>query len=142
MTDPCFRRERRFINARNEFVKEGLEAAYKHKVENGQFEVFCVSNKSYKDYCTIGNQDMVLESGIPELRKFLYTIPAEGQYARTIEYINSDLASKRNTIEIWAGKNIACQEDPIITNISAAEVQVANMNGLVSGWLRKCVDSV
>jgi hypothetical protein len=85
-------------------VKEGLQRAYSSKVPKGGLEVFCVSNTTYEKYAKKGNVEMVQASGIPELRRFCYTITAHAQLLEAKHFLSSMLSSLLNSAELWATK--------------------------------------
>lgn len=92
------------ISARNTHVKEGLQRAYSSKVPNGGLEVFCVSNTTYGKYVMKGNVEMVQASGIPELRRFCYTMTAHAQLLEARHFLSSMLSSLLNSAELLATK--------------------------------------
>lgn len=92
------------ISARNAHVKEGLQRAYSSKVPNGGLEVFCVSNTTYAKYVKKGNVEMVQASGIPELRRFCYTMTAYAQLLEARHFLSSTLSSLLNSAELLATK--------------------------------------
>ncbi|KFY44996.1 hypothetical protein V494_01204 [Pseudogymnoascus sp. VKM F-4513 (FW-928)] len=98
------------INARNTHVKEGLQRAYSSKVPNGGLQVFCVSNTTYGKYVKKGNVEMVQASGIPELRRFCYTMTAYAQLLEARHFLSSMLSSLLNSAELFAAKPIESQQ--------------------------------
>ncbi|KFY49525.1 hypothetical protein V496_09946 [Pseudogymnoascus sp. VKM F-4515 (FW-2607)] len=92
------------ISARNTHVKEGLQRAYSSKVPNGGLEVFCVSNTTYGKYAMKGNVEMVHASGIPELRRFCYTMTAHAQLLEARHFLSSMLSSLLNSADLLATK--------------------------------------
>ncbi|KAE9366257.1 hypothetical protein N431DRAFT_419424 [Stipitochalara longipes BDJ] len=93
------------INARNSHVKEGLQNAYASKVPGGRLEVFCVSNTTYEKFSRKGNTEMVLASGIPELRRFCHKITAGAQLLEAKHFLQSTLSSLLSSVEIWASSS-------------------------------------
>ncbi|KAH8812284.1 hypothetical protein F5884DRAFT_784973 [Xylogone sp. PMI_703] len=100
------RQEILLINARNDHVKEGLQNAYASKVPGGRLEVFCVSNTTYKKYSRKGNTEMVLVSGIPELRRFCHKITAGAQLLEGKHSLQATLPSLLSSVAIWAGSSL------------------------------------
>ncbi|KAH8744019.1 hypothetical protein F5882DRAFT_455086 [Hyaloscypha sp. PMI_1271] len=90
------------INARSSHVKEGLQNAYASKIPGGRLEVFCVSNTTYEKFSRKGNTEMVLASGIPELRRFCHRITAGAQLLEAKHFLQSVLSSLLSSVEIWA----------------------------------------
>ena len=99
------RQEFLLINARNSHVKEGLQNAYASKIPGGRLEVFCVSNTTYEKFSRKGNTEMVLASGIPELRRFCHKITAGAQLLEAKHFLQSTLSSLLSSVEIWAGNS-------------------------------------
>ena len=65
-------------------------------------EVFCVSNTTYEKFSRKGNTEMVLASGIPELRRFCHRITAGAQLLEAKHFLQSVLSSLLSSVEIWA----------------------------------------
>jgi hypothetical protein len=95
------------INARSEHVKEEIREVYEPDVGDGVLEVFCVSNTSYEKFARKGDAEMVLASGIPEVRRFCYTITAHAQQLQAIHFLVSKLPSLLNSAELRAAKPTA-----------------------------------
>ncbi|KAN0095627.1 hypothetical protein V8E51_016338 [Hyaloscypha variabilis] len=93
------------INARSSHVKEGLQNAYASKIPGGRLEVFCVSNTTYEKFSRKGNTEMVLASGIPELRRFCHKITAGAQLLEAKHFLQSTLSSLLSSVEIWASSS-------------------------------------
>ncbi|EON64079.1 hypothetical protein W97_03309 [Coniosporium apollinis CBS 100218] len=89
------------VDARNERVKDGLQEGYRTKVPGGMLEVFCVSNTTYEKYSAEGVVDMVNASGIPELRRFCYSVTAEAQFLEAKHFLQSRLSSMLSSIQLW-----------------------------------------
>lgn len=98
------------INARNTYVKDGLQRAYSSKVPDGRLEVFCISNKTYGKFVEKGNAEMVQASGIPELRRFCYTMTAHSQLLEAKNFLSSMLSSLLNSAELLATKPAESQQ--------------------------------
>lgn len=109
-TNLIYRQELLLINARNAHVKEGLQRAYSSKVPNGRLEVFCVSNTTYGKYVKKGNIEMVQASGIPELRRFCYTMTAHAQLLEARHFLSSMLSTLLNSAELFATKPTESQQ--------------------------------
>ena len=92
------------INARNDFVKEGLRRNYAAKIPGGVLEVFCVSNQYYGKFSKKGNVDYVNASGIPDLRRFCHTITAKPQYFEAKHFLQSSLPSLLTSTSLWSEK--------------------------------------
>lgn len=70
-------------------------------------EVFCVSNTSYEKYAKKGNAELVIASGIPEVRRFCQTITARALELQAFNYILAKLSSLINSSELRAAKSSA-----------------------------------
>ena len=68
-------------------------------------EVFCVSNTTYEKFSRKGNTEMVLASGIPELRRFCHKITAGAQLLEAKHFLQSTLSSLLSSVEIWASSS-------------------------------------
>jgi len=90
------------VDARNNHVKEGLQAAYASKVPGGRLQVFCVSNTTYEKFSRKGHVDMVRASGIPQLRQFCHSVTARARLLETKHFLQSKLSSLLNSINLWA----------------------------------------
>ncbi len=99
------RQELLLIEARNDFVKEGLKRNYSAKVPGGRLEVFCVSNVNYEKFSKKGPVDHVNASGIPALRRFCHTITAKPQYFEAKHFLQSSLPSLLTSIRLWVEKS-------------------------------------
>ncbi|OBT96981.1 hypothetical protein VE01_05489 [Pseudogymnoascus verrucosus] len=113
------------ISARNTHVKEGLQRAYSSKVPNGGLEVFCVSNTTYGKYTIKGNVEMVQASGIPELRRFCYTMTAHAQLLEARHFLSSMLSSLLNSAELLATKPTESQQ-PTETGLDESMLLAVN----------------
>ncbi|OBT81787.1 hypothetical protein VE02_09856 [Pseudogymnoascus sp. 03VT05] len=113
------------ISARNTHVKEGLQRAYSSKVPNGGLEVFCVSNTTYGKYAIKGNVEMVQASGIPELRRFCYTMTAHAQLLEARHFLSSMLSSLLNSAELLATKPTESQQ-PTETGLDESMLLAVN----------------
>ena len=68
-------------------------------------EVFCVSNTTYEKFSRKGNTEMVLASGIPDLRRFCHRITAGAQLLEAKHFLQSTLSSLLGSVEIWASSS-------------------------------------
>ena len=78
-------------------VKEGLQKAYSAEIPQGVLEVFCVSNTSYEKYAMKGDVEMVQASGIPEVRRFCYTVTSHAHLLEANHFRNSKMSSLLNS---------------------------------------------
>ena len=110
------RQEFLLMNARNSYVKDGLQQAYSAKVPGGELKVFCVSNTVYEKYCKKGVDEYVNASGIPDLRKFCHSVTARAQFMEASHFLQSKIPCLLNSAKLWVG---AIQEHPSATNDEA-----------------------
>lgn len=73
--------------------------------------MFCVSNKLYGKYSSKGNTNLVVASGIPELRRFCHSITAEAQLREAQHFLQSALFSFVNSLGMWARGVAASSEE-------------------------------
>lgn len=120
------------VDARNERIKDGLQEAYRTKVPGGMLEVFCVSNTAYEKYSAEGVVDMVNASGIPELRRFCYSITAEAQFLEAKHFLQSRLSSMLSSIQLWTTR---CPDGSVVATEAAREA-LSSMLGRVGSAVR------
>ncbi|OBT72960.1 hypothetical protein VF21_08477 [Pseudogymnoascus sp. 05NY08] len=96
------------INARNMHVKEGLQKAYSAEIPKGVLEVFCVSNTWYEKYAMKGDVEMVQASGIPDVRRFCYTVTCHAHLLEANHFRNTKVPNFLNSALLVATKP-ACQ---------------------------------
>jgi hypothetical protein len=85
-------------------VKEGLQKAHSAKIPKGVLEVFCVSNTWYEKYAMKGDVEMVQASGIPELRRFCYTVTSHAHLLEANHFRNTKISSFLNSALLMATK--------------------------------------
>jgi hypothetical protein len=90
-----------YVEARNNYVKQQLRAAYQERIPNGNLDVFCISNTVYQEHSETGNVDMIEKSGVPELRRFCRKITARAQLLQALHFMRSEVPSLLNSIKIW-----------------------------------------
>ncbi|KFY44636.1 hypothetical protein V495_03340 [Pseudogymnoascus sp. VKM F-4514 (FW-929)] len=95
------------IGARSAHVQEELQRVYEPETRDGVLQVFCVSNTSYEKYARKGDTEMVLASGIPEVRRFCYSITAHAQELQAIIFLSSKLSSLLNSAALRVNKKTA-----------------------------------
>jgi hypothetical protein len=79
-------------------VATNLKGKYAVYFQPGYLPVFCVDNRIYH---TCQNLQEALLSGIPDLRKFCYSIPAKAQFRAANHYIGTELSSLVSSVELW-----------------------------------------
>lgn len=97
------RRELAFIDARNEHVTEGLQAAYASRANGRGLEVFCVSNRLYDKFARRGDAAVVRASMIPAVRRHCHAVGADAQLREARHYLRSSLFGLLNSLCIWCG---------------------------------------
>ena len=96
------RRKLLFIEARNQHVKENLQAAYNSRAPGRELEVFGVSSTLYDKYAQRGNEELVRGSAIPAVRRFCHTISADVQLREAKHYLQSSLFGLVSSLHIWS----------------------------------------
>lgn len=96
-----------FVDARNQHVTEGLQAAYASKAPNRRLDVFCVSNRLYEKFARKGNKEFVLASGIPGVRYFCHSISADAQFREAKYFLRSSLFSLINSLHMWTSSALS-----------------------------------
>jgi hypothetical protein len=86
--------------------------------------VFCVDNCIYH---TCRNMQEALLSGIPELRKFCYSIPAKAQFRSAHHYVATKLSSLISCLELWIGS----ARDPGLRSL-ANRVSTTALSGVMT----------
>ncbi|CAG9951905.1 unnamed protein product [Clonostachys rosea f. rosea IK726] len=107
------RRELLFIEARNNHVKDGLQAAYSSKAPGNRLDVFCVSNKMYEKYSRKGNSQFVEASGIPDLRKFCFQITADAQLREAKHFLQSSVFNLLTSFEVCLSSLASSSNDSV-----------------------------
>lgn len=103
-----------FIEARNNHVKDGLQAAYSSKVPGNRLDVFCISNKMYDKYSRKGNSEFVEASGIPDLRKFCFQITADAQHREAKHFLQSSLFNLLTSFEVCLNSLASSSNDNVV----------------------------
>lgn len=92
------------IEARNADIKQQLAEKYTDLFPAGGLNVFCVSNKDYQCYLELGAEayaPAIEGSGVPRLRQFCHSIPARAQYRATNQFLEIQLMSLVQSLELW-----------------------------------------
>jgi hypothetical protein len=88
------------IKARATAVEDGIKAAYVSNVQNGNLDVFSNDNQRYQVAADEGNERLIDESGIPQLRQFCAKIYADEQLHRFQHIITILLPKFMNSMEL------------------------------------------
>src|SRR4051812_17682503 len=105
------------MDARNNHVQRRLLESYGKKLPNGRLKIFCVSNKVYNTYTKKGDDVWVEASGIPRLRQFCYSIPAEARLAEAEHFLQSKVSNLLNRMQLW----LVSTEAPVADDIARDE---------------------
>ncbi|OQD86148.1 hypothetical protein PENANT_c008G00195 [Penicillium antarcticum] len=92
-----------YIAARNNHVKEGLQAAYAEQFKGNSLNVFCISNSLYKKRLEVqsGSSPMLVNSsGIHELRRFFYSMAAEARFHDAKHFLRVSLPGILSAISL------------------------------------------
>jgi hypothetical protein len=108
-----YSRELLFIEARNNHVKDGLQAAYSSQAPGNRLDVFCVSNKMYEKYSRKGNSQFVEASGIPDLRKFCFQITADAQLREAKHFLQSSVFNLLTSFEVCLSSLASSSNDSV-----------------------------
>ncbi|CAG9981490.1 unnamed protein product [Clonostachys byssicola] len=106
-------RELLFIEARNNHVKDGLQAAYSSKVPGSKLDFFFVSNKMYEKYSKKENNQFTEASGIPGLRKFCLQITADAQLREAKDFLQSSLFNLVTSFEVCLNSLASSSNDNV-----------------------------
>ncbi|KAH8688415.1 hypothetical protein BGZ61DRAFT_353751 [Ilyonectria robusta] len=122
------RQERILMQARNDYVKEGLQRTYAADMEGGALNVFCVSNTMYQKYCPKGNTESVIASGIPDLRHFCHSMTADAQLGESKHFLRSKLSTLINSLELWTNSH---QNTQLEEEVDLAESIYDDLNSVI-----------
>jgi hypothetical protein len=114
------------LTARNKKVADNLKEKYAADFKPGYLPIFCVDNRMYH---TCRNMQEAILSGIPELRKFCYSIPAKAQFRAGSHYIGTQIPSLVSSVELWT----EAARDPEMQALA----NIVPTNSLSSVWLSK-----
>lgn len=102
------------ITTRNQSVEKGLRDAY-GKIGFGQMQIYCVSNRFYRDKrdepATTFAPYLEL-SGIAKVRGYCISIVAESQRRSSLFYLNDRIPALLSQMELWvqSGARTASEE--------------------------------
>jgi hypothetical protein len=122
------------IEGRNRHVQRRLKETYADSVHGG-LRVFCVSNVSYEESSRrpqVGmDGDLRTISGIPEVRKFCYSLSAESRLRDAIHFLRTTIPSLIASISMHAKDDEKLPQkpnkgiSPNVSNISRIKDQVS-----------------
>ncbi|KKZ62214.1 hypothetical protein EMCG_03352 [[Emmonsia] crescens] len=105
-----------FATARNQSISSSLRSAY----DDVQPRMFYVDNKLYRDS---SNLEAVEVSGIPGLRRFCYTIPAQALYTSACNFLYNSLPSLVRSLDLWYESGRENGSQPLLNTVSTAELR-------------------
>ena len=93
-----------FVSARNTDVERALRIRYVSPGPGLSINVFCVGNRDYEG-AEYRSQEAHLRaiqgSGIPDLRRFCHSVVAQAQYDASLHFLEVELASLLQSLEVW-----------------------------------------
>lgn len=92
------------IKARNDHVKQGLQAAYAEKTKGKVLDVFFVSNSLYEKHVKKNNVEIVMASGVPEVRSYCVGLTAQRHLHDARDFLAFRLSKMVNSLLLWADK--------------------------------------
>ncbi|KAL8749362.1 MAG: hypothetical protein Q9199_007731 [Rusavskia elegans] len=115
-----------FVSARNTDVERALRLRYDSPGAGFSINVFCVGNRDYEgaEYQSQeAHQRAIQGSGVPDLRRFCHSIVAQAQYDASLHFLEVELASLLQSLEVWLSvseqKNLVTVDPQIITDLQA-----------------------
>jgi hypothetical protein len=130
------------IQARNEKVKENLQAGYAEHFSPKRMPVFCIDNVYYQEQESPQAVDL---SGIPDLRRYCLSLPGRALFRSADTYLETRLPALINSLEIWldAAHTAGTQS---FSNILDAKQVHEDLDSMLEDWKinfgRKCKDSL
>jgi hypothetical protein len=85
---------------RNSYVRKQLKDAYEGMIRSGNLEIFCVDNRSYQSAAIDCDTKGVKASGIPDIRRFCFSVPATVQTANA-KFNLIRISEIFNSAHIW-----------------------------------------
>lgn len=76
----------------------------------------------YEKLSRKGNKELVVASGIPEVRRFCLRVTADAQLREARHFLQSSLFSLLNSLEMWAGSLSAETETDSLSEESCDEI--------------------
>ncbi|KAI9807921.1 MAG: hypothetical protein M1825_005227 [Sarcosagium campestre] len=136
-----------FMETRNAHVRKQLLAMFtKIFSTDKEVHIFCVSNKLYKDNLRAGGKagapgnrarESITKSGIPALRRFCHTIPAQAQYRSANHFLQSKLPGYLRSLENWLAGNSQVQQ-----NLQGAQAIIDRISRELEEVLHHSIDSI
>lgn len=90
--------------------------------------MFYVDNKLYRDSF---NLEAVEVSGIPGLRRFCYTIPAQALYTSARNFLYNSLPSLVRSLDLWYESGRENGSQPLLNTVSTAELREVSKGPMV-----------
>lgn len=92
------------MSTRNEIVSNDLRELYEDRIPGDQLAVFCVSNKDYWDHRPLPedqSRDILVLSGIIQLRKHCISIVSESQLQAATLYMEQKIPALLDSLQLW-----------------------------------------
>ncbi|KAL8662726.1 MAG: hypothetical protein Q9168_008214, partial [Polycauliona sp. 1 TL-2023] len=113
-----------FIAARNAGVEGALRKRYESTETSLSINVFCIGNRDYEG-AEFRSQDAhhraIQGSGVPNLRRFCHSVVGQAQYDASIHFLEVELASLLQSLEVWLSvseqENLVTIDPQIITDL-------------------------
>jgi len=107
-------------------VKTGLQNAYAEEFEGTTLNIFCVSNIWYEKYKhSKGTSDvaprLVTTSGIPELRRFCYSLSTQSRFDEAMHFLRTTLPSILTSIGVHAKPESSAPSQMPIENLAKVD---------------------
>ncbi|KAL8868691.1 MAG: hypothetical protein Q9174_004824, partial [Haloplaca sp. 1 TL-2023] len=132
-----------FVSARNTNVERELRQHYEIPDTRLSITVFCVGNRDYEgaEYRSQeARQRALLGSGIPDLRRFCHSIVAQAQYEASLHFLEVELASLVQSLEVWL--SVAEQENVVAIDPHAITDLQANLEQEIDNYVESIEDMV
>ncbi|KAL8994209.1 MAG: hypothetical protein Q9169_005755 [Polycauliona sp. 2 TL-2023] len=104
-----------FISARNADVERSLRHRYESPGAGLSINVFCIGNRDYEGallQSQKAHQWAIERSGVPDLRRFCHTVVGQAQYDASIHFLQVELASLLQSLEVWLSVS---EQDTLVT---------------------------
>ncbi|KAL8696199.1 MAG: hypothetical protein Q9224_002922 [Gallowayella concinna] len=105
-----------FVSARNIDVKKALRSRYAGMETSLSINVFCIGNRDYEgaEYRSKEAHERAIQgSCIPDLRRFCHSIVASAQYRASVHFLEVELPSLIQSLEVW----LSVSEQKALTTI-------------------------
>ncbi|KAL8884624.1 MAG: hypothetical protein Q9215_007377 [Flavoplaca cf. flavocitrina] len=132
-----------FVSARNTTVERALRQRYETSLTTLSINVFCVGNRDYEgaEYRSQEARQKALKgSGIPDLRRFCHSIVGHAQYDASIHFLEVELASLVQSLEVWL--SVSEQEKPVTVDPQIITDLQANLEQEIENYAEDTEDMI